>query len=156
MIIFLDIDGVLITHREIRNNSFNKLCVKNINALCDLYENSSIVVISMWRLGRTVEQLQELFLDQGVTSPVIDKTKDNWELMGEKPRGQEVLDWISDNNYQGQYIVVDDEIADIKGHIPIENILWVENGLYKRGFTEERLRDWKKKKLKYLKNKSII
>lgn len=154
MIIFLDIDGVLVTHREVRGNTFNSRCVKNINKLCDLYENTKIVVTSMWRLGKSLDQLKELLTSQGITSEVIGKTEDHFgDGSQDMPRGKEILEWLNNNNYTGPYLVVDDEIGDILEHIPTENILWVEDGLFRRGFTEERLRDWKKKTLKYLKKK---
>ena len=62
---------------------FNELC-KEINA--------EVVVSSTWRMGKTVEQLQEIFDYCGGTFKVISKT----EHLGYE-RGVEISKWLKDN-----------------------------------------------------------
>lgn len=62
---------------------FNDLC-KEINAV--------VVVSSTWRMGKTVEQLQEIFDYCGGTFKVISKT----EHLGFE-RGIEISKWLKDN-----------------------------------------------------------
>lgn len=62
---------------------FNELC-KEINA--------EVVVSSTWRMGKTVEQLQEIFDYCGGTFKVISKT----EHLGYE-RGIEISKWLKDN-----------------------------------------------------------
>lgn len=85
-IIFLDIDGVL-NHQQWYGSELYKdfpskenyerqqFCTWTIELLNNLTDETGakIVVSSSWRLGRTVQQLQELFELVGITGKVIDK-----------------------------------------------------------------------------------
>ena len=91
-IIFLDIDGVLncqlfydskeLDYKMYEKSEWNEyykgqICPQRIgwfNELCKDV-NANVVISSTWRLGKTVEQLQEILDCSGGTSKVIGKTE---------------------------------------------------------------------------------
>jgi hypothetical protein len=113
-IIFLDIDGVL--------NSMNGLFLRGGQSRMDLYTehmqvlrwildrtDARIVVSSTWRLGRSVEDLKQLFYNYGLQSRfIIDKTP---YLSGEQ-RGVEIKQWLDENGEAHEvesFVVIDDD-----------------------------------------------
>ena len=129
-IIFLDIDGVLRTHKSDLNWSkelnvplfrgtnrlFSKEAVDNLNEVIFLTK-AKIVVTSSWRIKLSLEELKTIFKDRGVIGEVIDKTSIEYL---EKPfpighRGLEIRAWLYRNTYS-KYVVIDDQVNDI---IPI-------------------------------------
>jgi hypothetical protein len=120
-IIFLDIDGVLNSSRyfiqrnasqqEIREHSdadeFDPEAIKLINNLCvDI--NAYVVISSTWRIGRTIEELQNLFTCAGATFKIVGVTPIiNYSMC----RGLEVQEWLSKNREYGfeDYVIIDDD-----------------------------------------------
>jgi hypothetical protein len=103
-IIFLDIDGVLNSEvfQKYRNNPISKeypLCdidpyaINLLNKLVD-DTNSVIVITSVWRLSRTLEELQLLFSRVGFTGVIVGKTP---RLGEDTVRGNEIYKWIKDH-----------------------------------------------------------
>jgi len=138
MIIFLDIDGVLTTAEFLLSDcwqEFDPTCVAALNTLI-AKTGAELVVSSAWREGRTVKHLQEILTSQGVEGTVIGKTP----VAGK--RGNEIKMWLHDNEYDGEFIVIDDEIAGITGIIPADKIVHVEDGLMKDGLTLDHLRPY--------------
>lgn len=106
-IIFLDIDGVLIT-RETCKQGFkivDKNCVAALNDLIKLTE-SQIVLSSSWRMGRTVSECQELIDTFGVKGTVIDRTP-----AIELSRGNEISLWLARNQHLpiNSFVIIDDD-----------------------------------------------
>lgn len=119
-IIFLDFDGVVNTiywsqgpdgvynqnvfksgHQELNNK-------QAIGWLNELYRHCpyDIVVSSTWRLGMSVEELQDLLLRSGFDPEI--------NVIGKTPvlyveRGREIQRWIDDNNYTGNFVIIDDD-----------------------------------------------
>lgn len=106
-IIFTDIDGVL-------NPSWKpKWCKKSINIynkMCIDF-NLKPVITSTWRLIYPIEQLQEIFIKQGITIPILDYTPNL-----KADRGIEIQAWL-DANISSSYIIVDDKVSDITPYI---------------------------------------
>lgn len=133
-IIFLDIDGVLRTHKSDldwskklnvpifrgTNRLFCKQAVDNLNEVIYLTK-AKIVVTSSWRLKLTLDELRNIFRDRGVEGEIIGKTSsdyiDNDSLLPVGYRGLEIIQWLKDNNYN-KYVVIDDQINDIVSIIP--------------------------------------
>lgn len=133
-IIFLDIDGVLRTHKSDLewskklatpvyrgvNRLFDKELVDNLNETIFLTK-AKIVVTSNWRIHLSLEELQKIFKDRGVIGEVIGKTglghlKDGSPIpVGH--RGLEIQDWLNSNHFT-KYLVIDDQISDIVSIIP--------------------------------------
>jgi hypothetical protein len=119
-IIFLDIDGVL--------NSMNGLYLRGGQSRMDLYTehmqvlrwildrtDARIVVSSTWRMGRTVEELKQLFYNYGLQSRfIIDKTP---YLSGQE-RGDEIGEWLQMTSHEIEsYVIIDDD-ADMNIYTP--------------------------------------
>ena len=114
--------GLKVADGESRNNKrwFNPRCVELLNDLTDKTE-AKIVVSSTWRLGKTVEQLQDLFSEVGVTGEVIDKTPRLLftgveDYSYSVPRGCEIKAWLKTNKgilnvklSKVKYVIYDDD-----------------------------------------------
>lgn len=117
-IIFLDVDGVLnssdyYTKRfekleggdemaEYPLNEFCPLTVSRLNQITDA-TGAKIVVSSTWRLGRSLDELRDLFTKVGITGEVIDKTPFFRDMVGYKynvPRGCEIEHWLNEHHFQ--------------------------------------------------------
>ncbi len=143
-VIFLDIDGVLVTRNSIKyqyinfpdetNIRFSKKAVKNLNKLIRLTE-SKIVVSSTWRLFHSLEELQNIFIKQGIKGNVISTTSIEKATVEEDiPRGQKIADWLKQHSKITQYVIIDDDVqADCIQFHPHN---CVETS-YKRGFSPE-------------------
>jgi hydroxymethylpyrimidine pyrophosphatase-like HAD family hydrolase len=65
-LIFLDIDGVLVTTNSLIpsdkyfGHTFDKNCVQNLIEILDA-TGAKVVISSSWREGRTLSQLQSIF-----------------------------------------------------------------------------------------------
>lgn len=130
-IIFLDVDGVLINRKVLmEKHTLAKLaalagsserfydradldCVALINTLLE-ETGAKIVVSSCWRIGRTVEELQTLFTNWGITpGAVIDRTINDWDWV----RGQEIQEWLDRHPDVTQFVIIDDD-ADMAHLLP--------------------------------------
>lgn len=128
-IIFLDFDGVVETiywekaddgswsfnvHKAGRNELNNKQAIGWFN---ELYSKVpyDIVVSSSWRIGMTVEELQNLITNSGFNPEI--------KVIGMTPRlylqrGEEIQAWIDENNFTGKYIIIDDD-SDMCHLLPV-------------------------------------
>ena len=144
-IIFLDIDGVLRTHKSdlewslklnvpiperVFDRKFNPKAVSNINQLI-YYTKAKIVVSSTWRTQFTLQQLKDIFRSNGITGEVIDKTPIGLT------RGEEIQEWI---DYHGvdSYVVIDDQVKDILTYVDNRRVVKCEHSI---GFEDDELLD---------------
>ena len=129
-IIFLDIDGVLNSDKHAEKYSleewkelpylerhFDSYAIELVNYICDK-ASAQVVILSTWRYGRTVEQLQDLLNSRGGTFKVIDKIPE-YDI---RYRGYEIDAWISRNRSEDEngncfeffnYAILDDDIGDM-------------------------------------------
>jgi hypothetical protein len=143
-IIFLDIDGVLVTRNSIKYQylnfpddtsiRFSKKAVKNLNKLIRLTK-AKIVISSTWRLFHSLEKLQNIFEEQKIKGEIISTTSvEKASIEEDIPRGQKIADWLSEYNNVEQYVIIDDDVqADCIQSHPFN---CVETS-YKRGFSPE-------------------
>ena len=132
MTIFLDIDGVLRTHKSdlewskylgvpipsnVHDRRFDKKIVSNINEIVG-YTRAKIVVTSTWRVKHSLEELKQIFRDNGISAEIIGKTDIGLT------RGEEIEQYISDNEIEN-YVVIDDQVSDILKSIPKERVIKV-------------------------------
>lgn len=140
IIVFLDIDGVVATHRSLfsflsdfygvdyRNEDctliddaiakhkhleypwvsmshwpFCKTSIKNLHRL-QREEKVKFVISSTWRLGKSIEDLRDLFGLKGLSISIIDKTSEKHDMK----RGEQIALWLSENKVK-KYIIIDDE-----------------------------------------------
>lgn len=147
-LIFLDIDGVLVTgkhlsvlHHAGKKNSqvFDPECVLFFNDLISKTQ-AKIVISSTWRKIHSLDWIKEHFKSQGFlfSDSIIGMTKKE-----HKDRGLQILEWLDENkelllNYEGySYIVIDDDTQDIVPHI--QSHLFI-NPSFVNGFQEEHLK----------------
>jgi hypothetical protein len=122
-IIFLDIDGVLVTSADVRknylpdlNHGFSQECVKNLDWLVEK-NDAKIIISSSWRHG-DLKYIQDIFKVRGFK---------NWKkIIGETergrcttfaggavysycPRGVEIKHWLENNDYDS-YVIFDDDL----------------------------------------------
>lgn len=143
MIIFLDIDGVMnmygrpcCTMQLTRENHIDSNCCERLNYVCEVLTELKIVISSTWR--NNMDNLHTQMEESGFKywSRVIGKTPtcyrehEDYTVQAElilQYRGEQILDWLTENKYTGKYLVVDDEVVDICGEkcddIPKENVL---------------------------------
>lgn len=133
MTIFLDIDGVLRTHESdlewslrlgvpipvsVYERRFGQKAISCINEVVG-YTRAKIVITSTWRVKHSLEELKQIFRDNGITSEVVGTTGIGID------RGEEIEQYISDNEIES-YVVIDDQVNDILKHIPKERIIKVD------------------------------
>jgi len=143
-VIFLDIDGVLVTRNSIKYQylnfpddtsiRFSKNAVRNLNKLIHLTK-AKIVISSTWRLFHSLEELQNIFKKQGIEGKIISTTSiERAPVEEDIPRGQKIADWLAQHPEVEKYVIIDDDVqADcIQFHL----FNCVETS-YKRGFSPE-------------------
>ena len=112
-IIFTDIDGVLNPHWK---KKWSSKAITLYNSLCKKYDLKPVIT-STWRLNFTKEQLQEIFIKQGIDVIIYDYTP--W--LENRTRGEEILEWLSKNRVDN-YVVIDDRVYDIEPHIEVSKV----------------------------------
>jgi hypothetical protein len=132
-IIFLDIDGVLITRRngsltsidsEQNPNGFDENAVRNLNRLIK-ETGARIVISSSSRLTNSIRQLGVILQCGGVVDPpVLDVTPFviNTETR-RSHRGREILSWLEKNPSVTDYVVIDDYDHEHLSGIPRDRIV---------------------------------
>lgn len=91
-VVFLDFDDVLNTAATLaRGELFESANIEVLNAVVDRTD-AAIVITSTWRLGATVEELEELLVNAGVhaSGRVVGSTPCLIDL----PRGAEIAAWL--------------------------------------------------------------
>lgn len=130
MTIFLDIDGVLRTHKSdlewsqilgvpipesVYDRRFDRKIASYINEVAG-YTRAKIVVTSTWRVKHSLEELRQIFRDNGISAEIVGKTDIGLN------RGEEIEQYISDNEIES-YVVIDDQVKDILRCIPKERVI---------------------------------
>lgn len=123
-LIFLDIDGVFVTGDYIieRYNITGKPsgCVfdpKTVDRFNRIVKETGakVVVSSTWRMGRTVEELQQLLNDRGfIGVEVVGKTV----FTSHGVRGREIQTYLSNMPEKPEKFVILDDDADMEHLMP--------------------------------------
>jgi DNA-binding LacI/PurR family transcriptional regulator len=108
-IIFLDIDGVLVTERTEhilidRFAAFDADCVRELNRITAI-TRAQIVLSSSWRQGETIASMTEYMRSQGVNGNLIGFTK----LHDDGDRRREILEWLGQQSRSVSFVILDDE-----------------------------------------------
>ena len=122
---------------------FDRNCISNIHKL-QLYFHEqgyivNYVISSTWRIGRTIEELKDLFNLKGLyLTNIIGKT--DRVRLHDSPRGKEILQWLKDNDKENSiYMVIDDDINyDIIQYIDKKHCIKTE---FKNGFNNKLLKE---------------
>lgn len=113
-ILFLDFDDVLNTAATLeRGELFESANIDVLNAVVDR-TNAAIVVTSMWRVGATVNELEELLVKAGVhaSGRVVGATP----CLADRPRGAEIAAWLEQAREPVKQFVILDNLCDM-GHL---------------------------------------
>ena len=107
MLIFFDIDGVL---RKMQDpiGILNPALVANLEVTCQLYQHVRIVISSSWKLMYSIKEIKLLF-SEALQKRIIGVTPDLYSPGCSQQRLDEITSWISKHNYQGHWIVIDDQ-----------------------------------------------
>jgi hypothetical protein len=123
-IIFCDIDGVLVKfsgpNKKQRPATVSGEAIAMLNLICDVVP-AQVVVTSDWRIGKSNEDLAEIFKRWGFAGSIVGATP----VDGDHSRGREIAEWLVDSKVQVEsYAIVDD---DPKGLGPLEERLVLVN-----------------------------
>jgi hypothetical protein len=106
-ILFLDFDDVLNTAATLaRGELFESANIDALNAVVDR-TGAAIVVTSMWRIGASVDELEEILVQAGVHARgrVVGVTP----CLAELTRGAEISAWLQQASVQvANYVILDD------------------------------------------------
>lgn len=158
-VIFLDMDGVVNTANKDRYSLAFKLTydydgykdifkfdprilINFIKLLRFCKKNEiGICITSTWRIGTSIEGWNEFIYRH--LSKSLDMKEDDKIVIGltnrehNGIRGLQIMDWLNSTKGVSDYLIVDDEISDIKDYFPSENILKTHS---QSGLTEEKLK----------------
>lgn len=139
--LFLDIDGVFIpfnNHDSVDHTYFNKPdkwskeAIKSLNELCNKF-NPKIIIISSFRVTRTLQQIKDGLKNAGFIGDVISELPNKKD----EKRFQEVSEYIKKNNITN-YIIIDDQNHDIEKATNLKTNLCKPS--IKTGFTSSDLK----------------
>lgn len=109
-VVFLDVDGVLNRSRPVNGvqafdleNWVMPHAVSNVNRVTRA-TGAKVVVSSTWRIGKTVEQLRDMFAFVGLEAEIVDKTPTS--LSGY--RGHEIDRWLQLHPEVKEFVILDD------------------------------------------------
>jgi hypothetical protein len=123
IVIFTDIDGVLNPHWR---KKWDKKAISSYNKLCKEFDLKPVIT-STWRLNHTKEELQDVFINQGIDIKIFDYTPH----LDQQDRGLEINEWLL-NNKVDNYVIIDDRVFDIEPHV--RNVVKCRSWI---GLTEE-------------------
>lgn len=115
-LIFLDIDGVLnnqihlVPSNKHEDLEFDPSAIMNLKLVLT-ETKAKIVISSTWRLGRSIDELNELFKHYEINDVIIGKTP-VLERTTYGERGLEIQSWIDNNRDKykiGSFIIIDDD-----------------------------------------------
>ena len=130
-LLFLDVDGVLnsetfiraycLVHgeRSWRSESLDSAAVRRLNEVIQA-TGAQIVVSSTWRIGRSVEELQELLHGKGIVGEIVGKTPRLYRLPSgeERVRGHEIHEYIRTLSVPPSGIAIVDDDSDMAHMLP--------------------------------------
>lgn len=129
-LLFLDIDGVLnkcmvvkitidgLTHEEVLEPKM----INNLNKIVS-ETDCDIVISSSWRIPYSLDKLRQILSLNGFqySEKIIDTTPriKTGKMSKFVSRGHEIDKWIRDNNFNGVFVILDDnsDMEHLKGNL---------------------------------------
>ena len=112
MLIFLDIDGVMVPARgwkspELLNDGFPEFSSKAISVLQNLLSEATTVLLTTSHKSRfTIEEWKNIFQKRGLKIDRLESLTDNVNSLSRK---DEILNWFNLNNVTDEFIIMDDD-----------------------------------------------
>ena len=128
-IIFLDIDGVMLSWKRAQKRAYDgdfEFLQNAINSLNRVAKSidAKVVIISTWRETRTLKYFQDLFDGRKINVDIIGMT----DVLN-TGRASEIQKWIDENSVE-YFIIIDDNTREIEKHFKSDkNVL--RTGLYR-------------------------
>lgn len=115
-VVFLDIDGVLITRKTCKMG-YGIVERKCVDALNQLIEQTKAVIVlsSCWRVGRTIDECKELLSNWGVKGELLGRTYCSETL---RTRGEEIKHFIKAFNHLIESFAIIDDDSDMDEYLP--------------------------------------
>ena len=87
----------------------DRVAIANLNKLCETIPGLRIIISSTWRVGSTLEELQEIFKLWGMQSPemIYGQTADSYD----RPRSDEILEWLITQGLDYKSMLQEHQIA---------------------------------------------
>jgi len=112
MLIFLDIDGVLVPAKSwespvILDDGFPAFTAGSVSVLQRIISSSSTVILTTsHRFRFSVDEWKSIFLKRGILLHSIQRLEDNRVGLNRK---DEILYWFNHNTYSDDFIIIDDD-----------------------------------------------
>ncbi|RFM26438.1 HAD domain-containing protein [Deminuibacter soli] len=146
MLVFLDIDGVMVPaigHRrpEVLADGFVAFSNKSARALDRLITeyDATVVLTTSHKSNYSIEEWEKIFKNRGIHSKKVKSIYPNKDHLSRK---EEILNWFSLNNTEEDFVIIDDDKSlnglpkDLKAHLILTSSYV--------GLTEEHLNDVKR------------
>lgn len=123
-VIFLDLDGVLITRRSFGTRRFDSEALENLDWLLT-NSGAGLVVTSTWRIGhRSPRSLEAMLRPFGLTAPLLGMTPDlarrTGSLYEPGQRHAEIEAWLRERTASWPpFVILDDEDFDLGRLAPL-------------------------------------
>jgi hypothetical protein len=143
-IIFLDLDGVLICTMPMSREDdldadgyslFKQEALDNFKELLEWDASLRIIISSSRRVGKTLEQMEEIFAFRGIKGKVVDMLPVSFSVS--QTRGEEIFRYLCDNPIE-HFLILDDDytVLDIDDEEMKNNFVLTE---YEAGFDKSKL-----------------
>ncbi len=112
MLIFLDIDGVMVPAKswknpELLDDGFPAFSSKAVHVLQQLITNdTTIMLTTSHKTSYTLTRWNEIFKTRGIEINTIKSLDENTNFLNRK---DEVLNWFNLNNVSEKFVIIDDD-----------------------------------------------
>lgn len=142
-VIFLDIDGVLCTHRSHRaygsqrgmERHFDPCAVKLVERLC-IESEAVLVLSSTWRKLMTQQAMTAILMNAGMRDVPWHEDWKTEVRFSDRPRGGEIFTWLEDHPEVSRYAIIDDssDFRECQRYFHVKTTM--EDGLLYDGFEQ--------------------
>lgn len=114
MLIFLDIDGVMVPAKgwkspELLNDGFPEFSPKATIALQQLIsEGDTIMLTTSHKANFSIEEWKSIFRNRGIHTNKIERLPANIDNLNRK---DEIVNWFKVNNTEENFIIIDDDTS---------------------------------------------
>ncbi len=114
MLIFLDIDGVMVPAKgwkspELLNDGFPEFSSKATIALNQLIsEDDTIMLTTSHKTNFSIEEWKNIFSNRGIHTNKIERLPANIDNLNRK---DEIVNWFKVNNTEENFIIIDDDTS---------------------------------------------
>lgn len=121
MLIFLDIDGVMVPAKswkspELLDDGFPAFSGAATHALRQLIANNvTVMLTTSHKSNFTIQQWQNIFKKRGIEIPLLKSLPDNKTMLSRK---DELLRWFNHNPIDEEFLIIDDDSS--LNDLPIE------------------------------------